>query len=507
MEHELLTGLRNYIAQQLVQPVQVEISTAYETANHYVDILLAAGFDFTKLHEFRNEPVQEMYGHLLDSLRILPFERYPIVLSKSHLDTHLNNIARLSLNYFATTECMGNPKQTSVSNNLTVNNFDTEGTPGETMPEGGNTTDQLPQRKYICVSVTVATVPVDDQRVVWHISTHVPELSEQENPDYECLIIPHALQEKSPEMLAHLGFDYGVEDGMLYHQEPEFGRRKLEHEEIGLEKFTNYLYEIRNGLHGAGPNNGLILFFETSEELALVNHLLSCHNYHIFLDLVKGVSCLDHYLLITYPKYPTTYRSPVFQHPVGHDGCWMASVSISNKLPQKIHAKSKPECLFFIFQAVLGAKITYNQFIKWYSYPVNHPIKTRMLETLDHIIELLPLQHYIDQQLFVKKVPVVLKGIYEACNEVEALYPYNACARQTIRRLVILNYTLDVLTKMFKKNPKDILRSWILLQADQPILRLRLHSQTVQICDIIKEYFVRAEAACPNSNPYRKPKN
>ena len=492
MENDSLTGLRNYIVRQLIRPAQMEIGAAHETANHYVEMLLAAGFNYTKLHECKNEPLQTMYGHLLDNLRTLPFERYPEVLSKNHLDTHMSNIAHLSLNYLAAAECDDNPRQfPGLSNPATTPLPENIENIHLNVPVGGNTTSQLPPRKYIFVSMSVDTVPHDDVRVVWHISAHIPNLPEKEDPDYECLIFPNALHDKPAAMLSHLNFDYGLEKGVIYHHGTEFGRRKLEPEDIALEKFADYLFEIRNGLHGAGPNNGLIWLFETSEELALVHQLFARHNHEIFLDIVKGVSCLDHYLLITHPKYPATYSTPSYQYPVGQNGCWKVNVSLPNKLPQTIEAKSKPECLFYIFQNILGAPLTYNNFIKWYSYDFYHSIVTRMMATLHHIDELLPLQDYIDRKLCFNKIPIVLEGLYAASNEIEAALPYNACARQIIRRLVILNYTSTVLKRMFEADPSSIIKPWILLQADQPLLRLKLHGQTSQICSYIKDYFVQ----------------
>ena len=54
-------------------------------------------------------------------------------------------------------------------------------------------------------------------------------------------MLPSALREGRPEMLANLGFTYDTERGMFYHQGTEFGRRKADPEEVSLEKFTNYL--------------------------------------------------------------------------------------------------------------------------------------------------------------------------------------------------------------------------------------------------------------------------
>jgi hypothetical protein len=107
-----LGDLRNYIAVQLVRTLQLEVGTASDTAAHYVETLATAGFNYAALREtvthfqppepeFEGEPVQSVYGHLLDCLRNLAFEQYPKALSESSLDTHLTNIVRISLDYFA----------------------------------------------------------------------------------------------------------------------------------------------------------------------------------------------------------------------------------------------------------------------------------------------------------------------------------------------------------------------------------------------------------------------
>jgi hypothetical protein len=89
-------------------------------------------------------------------------------------------------------------------------------------------------------------------------------------------------------------------------------------ERIGLEKFTNYLDEIRSGLNGNEPNNGLVLLFETGEDFAPgAAASLSCHGYNLFLDVVKGVTCLDNYLRVTQTVRPAAYTRPTYRFQVG----------------------------------------------------------------------------------------------------------------------------------------------------------------------------------------------
>jgi hypothetical protein len=65
--------------------------------------------------------------------------------------------------------------------------------------------------------------------------------------------------------------------------------------------------------------------------------------------------------------------------------------------------------------------------------------------------------------LFNPKFPL-FQGVYAARSEVEAARPHNACARQTIRRLVSLGFTLDVLKKSFGADPKYEIPSSVFLQ-------------------------------------------
>jgi hypothetical protein len=498
-----MNDLRNYIIDHLMRsPLQMETEKASETAAHYVETLTMAGFNYTTLMDtithfqppepnFDGEPVQSIYGHLLDCLYNMAFETYPKALSESHLDAHLTNIVRILLDYYSRGKSPDSPpsspepsttvQQTVVGKTGFIDTLTHSG------PVGGNMTKQLPPRKYILASVSVDTVSVEGQLVVWQISVYIPSLPDNKDPDYECLLLPHVLREMRPEVLADMGFIYDWERKIFCHQGPEFGRRLVDLEGVALEKFTNYLDKIRNGLHGVGSNNGLVLLFETGEDMALVQQLLSRHGYDIFLDVVKGVACLDHYLRVTRSARQATYSWPAYQYQVGKGGCWIANVSFAGRPPLRIEAETKPECIYNICETLLSKPPDFNNFIKWYSYPVNHSETCHMLSSLDHILELLPLQNHIEQQL--NQTPVVLEGIYAARNEVEATRPTYACAGQTIRRLVSLGFTLDVLKKCFETYPKFVIPSTVFLQDMSEVQKLRVHRQTEQIREFIKQYF------------------
>lgn len=79
---------------------------------------------------------------------------------------------------------------------------------------------------------------------------------------------------------------------------------------------------------------------------------------------------------------------------------------------------------------------------------------------------------------------------YEPRSEVEFEQPYNTCALQTIRRLVSLGFTLNVLKKIFWMDPTYEIPSCIFLHNMSEVQKLRVHSQTNMIRHIIKQYFV-----------------
>ena len=90
-------------------------------------------------------------------------------------------------------------------------------------------------------------------------------------------------------------------------------------------------------------------------------------------------------------------------------GRWTASVSSAGSAARRIEAETKPECIYNICENLLGTPPSFNNFIKWYSYPLNHTETSRMTSSLEHILELLPLQNHIDRQLFTNRVPIVLE--------------------------------------------------------------------------------------------------
>jgi predicted subunit of tRNA(5-methylaminomethyl-2-thiouridylate) methyltransferase len=494
-EADIWNDLRLYTIDQLVRTLQMEVNKATETAGHYVETLAISLQDITQSPEleFKGEPVQSLYSCLLDRLYGLNFEKYPKPLSENNLDAHLINIVRISSDYFTRQLVKSPPPGNSSSETGFIKVIPSP----PSVPVGGNTTHQLPPRRYVLVSVSVDTVSVEGQLVVWQISVYISgqpaaaaAAADNKDPDYECLMLPHQLREKRPEVLADMGFTYDWEQEIFFHHGTEFGRRRVDLERIGLEKFTNYLDEIRSGLNGIEPNNGLILLFETGEDFALVQQLLSRHGYNnLFLDVVKGVTCLDNYLRVTRTVRPAAYTWPTYRFQVGKGGHWSASVSCGDYPPKRIEAETKPECIYRICESLLGSPPEFDNFMKWYSYPVDHSETSRMSSCLDKILELLPLQNYIERQLYTKRVPVVLEGIYAARNEVEAAHPHKACAHQTIRRLISLGFTLDVLQKGFRTKSHFEIPSIIFLHDVNEVQKLRTHRQTNEIIRIIKRYF------------------
>ena len=248
--------LSRFIARQLVQTLSMDAGQANETSVLYTETLALAEFDVNSLGElitnftppqpeFEGEPAQTVYGYLLEALRDIPFEKYPRQLSDSNLDTHQTNIVRICLEYFSQAAKSKSPSPATVSSAPRAVGEEEEGFIGplpstEVIPVGANTENQLPQRRYVLMSVAVDTISVEGRLVVWQISVHIPGLPEDNDPDYECLMLPAALADR-PQQLNELGFTSDPEKKVNYHQGTEFGRRRADSEEVSLEKFANYL--------------------------------------------------------------------------------------------------------------------------------------------------------------------------------------------------------------------------------------------------------------------------
>ena len=70
------------------------------------------------------------------------------------------------------------------------------------------------------------------------VCLHTPGLPEEEDPDFEMLMVPSGVNELK---LNEAGFMFNNEKNIWYHQGTEFGRRKAENEEKSVEKLVSYL--------------------------------------------------------------------------------------------------------------------------------------------------------------------------------------------------------------------------------------------------------------------------
>lgn len=166
---------------------------------------------------------------------------------------------------------------------------------------------------------------------------------------------------------------------------------------------------MRSSQHRGGRDNkGLVLVFETGEELGLVQQLLERHRHNIFLDTVKGVGCLDHYMAAgARAGRRASAESPAFQYQVGRGGLWTSQVTTgAGKVA--VEGESGAECLYKVVQALLGgARPEYNNFIRWRCYPsFSAEVNTMAGARLEHIMEMLPLQNHLQRSLKQNRVPL-----------------------------------------------------------------------------------------------------
>jgi len=395
-----------------VQSVPTEVSDAY------IHTLVLSGFNYPILGqcvtnfqppepENPGEPPETVYGHLLGCLREISFEKYPKLLTEN-IDGHTVSIVRFVLDHFSKPKSPSPspPRDTKKSSPIPP----AEDSQAVTVPTGGNTTNQLTRKKYVTVSVSVDTIPVEGRLAVWQICLHTPGLPDEQDPDFEMMMVPGGVGEAR---LQEAGFMFNQEKGVWYHQGTEFGRRKAENEEKSVEKLVNYLEELRGGGRGAGLNNGLVLLFECAEDFGLVRSLLSGHSADIWSDTVRGVGCIDQYT--RQADIPATYCPPYYKFCVGGEGKWLTTLNITTGGVQrqvKIEAETRAEMVYNILCDLLGSAPTYETFTKWYCYPSQSDTVATMAGNLELQRQLLPLQTHVDRQLFNARVQCVLEVLY-----------------------------------------------------------------------------------------------
>merc|ERR1719195_2404810 len=417
-------------------------SVPSEVSDAYIHTLVLSGFTHPTLGqcvtnfqppepENPGEPPETVYGHLLGCLREISFEKYPKLLTEN-IDGHTVSIVRFVLDYFS------KPKSPTPPPTSPKKSSPTPPAEDSAVPVGGNITNQLPRKKYVTVSVSVDTIPVEGRLAVWQICLHTPGLPDEQDPDFEMMMVPGGVPEPR---LQEAGFMFNQEKGVWYHQGTEFGRRKAENEEKSVEKLVNYLEELRGGGRGAGLNNGLVLLFECAEDFGLVRGLLSSHSADIWSTaVVRGVGCIDHYT--RQAELAATYSPPYYKVCLGGDSKWLTTLTTgtdkqtgSEQRQVRVEAETRAEMVYNILCDVSGSAPTYDSFIKWYCYPSTSLTMTTLAGNLELQRQLLPLQNHVDRQLFNARVQCVLEGVFAPRSELEGSKAFSCVARQAVRRL------------------------------------------------------------------------
>jgi len=470
-----------------------------EVVEAYALTLVLSGFNYTSMTEcvtnFQppepenpGEPPETVYGHLLGCLREISFEKYPRLLTEN-IDGHTVSIVRFALDHCS------KPRTPSPAPACPVqldqpDSRKTSPVPGEeAVPVGGNTSSQLPRKKYVTVSVSVDTIPVETGLAVWQVCLHTPGLPDEQDPDFECMMVPSGVGEAR---LHEAGFMFNQEKGVWYHQGTEFGRRKAEAEEKSVEKLVSYLEELRAGGRGAGLNNGLVLLFECAEDFGLVRSLLSGYSADIWSDTVRGVGCIDHYS--RQAELAATYCPPYYKVELGGESKWLSTLTKvagagGEQRQVRVEAETRAEMVYNILCDILGSAPTYDTFTKWYCYPSQSITMVSLAGQLELQRQLLPLQNHVDRQLFNARVQCVLEGVFAPRSEIESNRPCSCVARQAVRRLVSLGFNLDNLKNSFRADPSYEIPANVFLQDMTQVQRLRVHAQTDFVRKFLKEYF------------------
>lgn len=500
-----LSDLANFLSVQLIK-TSMKMDEAKALANDYALTWRIAEYDMLRL---KTEVVgwqaerEELYMHLLNALRGIPYDQYPARMKEYDLDGHLSSIVKKTLVYLNPTPMpTPQPSESDLdTSKQSVSMSVSEEEPGfigpiipgaeEVAPPGANTQHQLPPRKYLLATVSVDTVHVEGRLVVWQVAVHVPGLPEEEDPEYEALMVPDAITDRQ-DLLEELGFTYNSEREEFYHQAPESGCRKAEPEEKCIEEFVRHLDELRNSSYPSGRgNNGLVLVFETGEDLGMVQQLLERHRNNIFLDAVKGVGCVDQFMEASKAGKKVSYTPPTYQYQVGKGGVFTSSVAMVND-KVTVEGESKAECLHKVVQALLGDQTPeYANFIRWWCYPsFSSEVSTMAGAALEHILEMLPLQNHLFRSLRSNRIPLVMEGVYMARNEVCGHRPCVVVAIRVVRILVAAGLTMPVMRAKFKTDPMYEIPTSVFLDNMEEVQMLRVLQQTDWIRKFVKQYFI-----------------
>ena len=188
----------------------------------------------------------------------------------------------------------------------------------------------------------------------------------------------------------------------------------------------------------------ILIFCSLYITFSLTNsHIYYFPHYHVFsLSYLITLSIYE-------PFHKTTYitKLKVFWPKVGEGGKWTASITSNASTVEKIEAITKPECVYKICVGLAGGvQPSYNNFTKWFCYPSNHPEISNMTVGLEHTLELLPLQNFIDRQLFTNRVELKL--------EVQL---------SNISRLFVVNMEMDHFVNIFYVTGKAPLQPGVTL--------------------------------------------
>ena len=150
-----------------------------EVVEAYVLCLVLSGFTYPDLQqcvtnfqppepEDPDEPPETVYGHLLNCLREISFEKYPRVITEN-IDGHTVSIVRFVLDHYSKPRSPSPAPQTSKTTSPVPPVSPTED--ALVPPTGANTSSQLPRKKYVLVSVSVDTIPVETGLAVWQVKS------------------------------------------------------------------------------------------------------------------------------------------------------------------------------------------------------------------------------------------------------------------------------------------------------------------------------------------------
>lgn len=379
------------------------------------------------------------------------------------------------------------PKASSVTK---PNPEDTESTdplnlilnPGQS--EALNSSNELPKRNYLVVTVHTEWVMLHGKPQVYEMSLYASDLS-------SCTMycVPEAIQ-KDEDVMQNLGIYHNKEIKAFFFAQKMLGIVQA-HKSVdqGLQQVAQFLEEKRHST--TSKNNGIVLIFNSEEEMAIVLRAIErTGNKNLLLDVVKGFGCLEYYIHRHLSK-KLKYGTPTLIVMEDNQGSFVYNTTVrQGLLSTNIVSKSKSEALLNALEHLLGETPNYSNFIQSFCHPSFSQKLELAKKKLKKVEEMFSLELFMAFELKRQGVKLYLDGIFAPRLKVDFRDEASILANRICRLLVEAGLDKSALDKGFKETPGFTINSSVFLdKIDNPSKKLHMTDQTMRCIELIRQYY------------------